>query len=255
MCVVSCNSSQTGPHTGPRLVLTGAGQQDTIDALLPTPLTAYVAGSSDARDVVEFTSVPVDSGPLSGEPEVAIALPDGYSYTTSSTDTATPVHHVAVALELGQRAGDARVIVGVPSLQLVDTAHFTVRAGRVADIAIEPRDSVIYLNGSAVIRLGAFDRFGNVTSTAFTMRVDSGPASAGGAGGLIVRANTVTLRFDLINATTGLTLPLPFTTNRFYPAWRPMLASPSGARVRHVVSRTVTARPAAAGSRSGAVRK
>jgi Tol biopolymer transport system component len=48
----------------------------------------------------------------------------------------------------------------------------------------------------------------------------------------IVAANESTDRLDLINATTGQVISLPFTTGYAYPTWRPSAGSASNARTR-----------------------
>jgi hypothetical protein len=150
-------------------------------AFLPQELTAYVGGATDSAQIIQFTSVLIDSGPWKGIAEAEVGAPPNFGNSTSITDTATREHPATVAVRLGPVTGDARVIVSVPALNLTDTAHFTVLPGGIASVTVAPRDTVIYLSGNAAMRPNALDTYGNVTPAAVIVRVDSGPAAMTGS--------------------------------------------------------------------------
>jgi hypothetical protein len=71
--------------------------------------------------------------------------------------------------------------VSVPDLGLVDTVTLVVRPGNPAGITVAPKDSVITVNGTATLRGGATDSYGNVRSDPVTFSLLSGPATVSNA--------------------------------------------------------------------------
>src|SRR5579862_3945083 len=86
----SCTSG-TGPKDPAKLVVTGGGQTDTIGAVLQQLLTVQVTGHSGS-ELVQFSSIPVDSGPQLGQGEATLGPPDGLFFQATAVDSAKPGH-------------------------------------------------------------------------------------------------------------------------------------------------------------------
>ena len=173
------------PVGAPTLVVAGSGAQDTIDALIAQPLTARLEHNTTYPLDVSFVAIALPAPTADGGLyEALVAPPAGPArglFTSLVVDSATPTHDASALVQLGSRAGIARVVVAVPELNLADTVTFTVRAGAVASVSVAPRDTVVYLTGSASMRVAVRDRGGNPAMGPFSLAVQRGPATIGGA--------------------------------------------------------------------------
>jgi hypothetical protein len=149
-----------GDPTGASLrIVSGSGQADTATTELPLPLVVEVR--DDQGRLAEGVDVRVGdltcgagclAFPLAGpgapaEPEVVVQ--------------ADAAGRVSVPIRLGQVAGAARVPVAVPSLDLVDTARYSVAPGNAVAVRAEPADTAVYPDGSVTISGTVVDQYGN----------------------------------------------------------------------------------------------
>ncbi|HET8654568.1 MAG TPA: hypothetical protein VFL93_03560, partial [Longimicrobiaceae bacterium] len=100
----------------------------------------------------------------------------------------------SVRVRFGHVAGVGEVVVTAPTLGYQDTARYTVLPGAPARTAIEPRDTVVYLDGTITLRATVADRFGNRRPESPTITGSAGATVSGttvraaGFGVLRVRA-------------------------------------------------------------------
>jgi hypothetical protein len=142
-------------------VVAGEGQADTVDALAAQRLEIVVTddrGGPSPGIAVEFAG-DLAAGSAS-EPGVLVGTAaTGFQRTVSATTDASGKAWVNVTM--GRVAGTTRVVVTAPALGLADTAAFTVRPGTAVRLAVAPRDTGVYVDGSFALRVQAADRWQN----------------------------------------------------------------------------------------------
>lgn len=157
----SCTSStEPGGHSSLLRFVSGEGVTDTVQAFLGQPLLVEVHDSSGALapigTLVRFS--PMDS-PRGFEASVeALTATSYFSFATGTTDGAG---RTAVLVRLGTTAGTARIVISVPTLNIVDTARFTAKPGAATQALIAPQDTALYVGRSFTLRGGVADRWGN----------------------------------------------------------------------------------------------
>lgn len=180
---IACAGS-TGPRETASNIqfLAGNHQSDTIQATLSQALVTRVAyaatGQPVVHQIVQFISV-ADSAGTSAE-AFSTQLTSNYpqEFTVDTTDASGKC---VVTITLGPQAGRARLVVKVPALGFVDTAVFTVTAGRPAGIRSGPADTAVYAGHTATLHSAVADRFGNPRTDPVTYAVASGPATLSGS--------------------------------------------------------------------------
>jgi len=186
----ACGTQPAEPTGTPALIVAGGSAQDTIDALLAQPLTVRLEHNSTYPLDVSFIGIPLATQTADGGMYEALVAPvvgpARGLFSPLVVDSATPTHDASALVQLGSRAGIARVVVAVTELNLADTVTFTVHAGAVSSVTVAPRDTVVYLTGSASMRVVPRDRGGNPTMAPFSLKVQKGPATIGGAQSLTV---------------------------------------------------------------------
>ncbi len=151
-----------GPTLEGLQILSGSEQTDTIAAELAKPLVVQVFDAPDhpAEGVeVQIGDRTCDLGCRA----FSIAGPGGVSRLETSLETDT-AGRVTVLIRLGTIAGPALVPIRVPSLQLVDTARFTVEPGNPETLRSTVGDTAIYADASMTLDTEVLDRAGNPRS-------------------------------------------------------------------------------------------
>lgn len=146
--------------------VTGNGAADTIDAYLSSSLAVQVNPAPGkvlpSGTAVDFRAIPTPSS--SADVTVGI-VGQPTTYTISTKLFASTTGGATVGVRLGSKAGSASLEVSVPSLELVDTAHFTVTPGKPAVLVVSPSDTVLVLGGTLTASVRATDRGGNPVTT------------------------------------------------------------------------------------------
>ena len=135
-------------------VISGAGQTDTILAVLPQALVVEIRDSASALTAgrtVRFTAVS----------SVAVSPLGAQSFTGLATDVSDGQGQAQALVRLGLAAGEARVEVAVPAFGLVDTVSFTVNRGAPARFTISPLDTAIAPGGSYTLQVERITDQGN----------------------------------------------------------------------------------------------
>jgi WD40-like Beta Propeller Repeat len=178
---VGCGSdSSTGPHSNGLTIVAGGGQSDTVLSVLPQSLIIQlVEAGGDGGHVVQFSSIAVPSESFLDYAYVKRL--DTQVAGTFAVDTTTETGRADIQVVLGQTAGPAPIVVSVPDFGIVDTVTFTATPGRAWGISVSPKDTTVAVNGTATLRGGAVDRYGNVRTDPVVFSALSGPATVSGA--------------------------------------------------------------------------
>ena len=200
LAALSCGDS-TGPG-GARPGLTLVSGYNLSDTATAQPAQALVVEVRDGKGaivprgtIVRFTGV----GDSYLEAEMTVeALTSAYfdTFATGETDGAG---RAAVLLQMGRRAGPARIAISVPTLNLQDTARYTVLPGQPSAVLLMPSDTAMYARGTYTIRGGVVDQFNNVRSDPVAYTASSPGVSVSSAGA--VTASTMGLY--TLTATAG----------------------------------------------------
>jgi hypothetical protein len=181
----------TGPGRSSLRLLYGDGASDTV---LSKPGQALVVevrsenGSPAQGSVVRFQALPIDSAnPYSLG--VYVAPLTSPTFSAFAADSADSRGRAAVLIQLGTRAGAARLIVSAPEFGLEDTARFTVRPGKATQVVVQPADTALHVGRTFQARGSTADRFGNLRSDPVSysvvgtgISITSGGAITAGAG-------------------------------------------------------------------------
>ena len=184
--VIGCSGS-TNPRTKPPsiLIAAGGGQQDTIGVTLPQALVVHVspspAGGSNVGQVVQFSAIQ-PSGPSGAFAYVSSLTAPGQADIV--VDTTDHEGRASVQIILGTVTGVAKVQIAVPELGYLDTASFTVLAGKAANVVMTPADTLVAVGKHVTLHGESVDRAGNARPTdAVTYSVRYGGVTV--AGGVV----------------------------------------------------------------------
>jgi hypothetical protein len=165
LAIAACGNPTVPDRGAPGiLVVSGAGEADSVTAILPQPLTVELRDSVGAlrRGVpLQFTTPAEEGAP--GLVFAPVGAADFQQSVTVATDSAG---RAQVRVALGRVAGTATVTI--TGLGFTQTAAYTVRPGAATSLAVAPADSAVTVGGTYSLRIVAPDRFGNPTSPAFT---------------------------------------------------------------------------------------
>src|SRR5205823_11128300 len=153
----------TGPGASSLRIVYGDGVSDTVLTKPAQALVVEVRGENGlpaVGTVVRFQPLPIDSAnPYSLGVYVApLTSPNFFPFVADSADGRG---RASVLIELGSRAGAARLVVSAPEFGLQDTARFTVLPGRAAHVMVQPRDTALYVGRAFQSRAVVTDQFGN----------------------------------------------------------------------------------------------
>ncbi len=145
-------------------LVSGYNQTDTVTA---KPAHALVVEVRDANGaivprgtVVRFTGV----GNFYFDAEMTVEGLTSANYDIFATGETDGAGRAAVLVQMGRVAGPARIAISVPTLDLQDTARFTVLPGQPSAILLMPSDTTMYASGTYRIRGGVVDQFNNARS-------------------------------------------------------------------------------------------
>src|SRR5437867_1450837 len=142
-----CGDHGTGPGPGRSSLrlLYGDGASDTVLSMPAQALVVEVRAENGAPaqgTVVRFQALPVDSAnPYSFG--VYVAPLTSPNFSLFAADSADFRGRASVLIELGFRAGAARLLVSAPEFGLQDTARFTVFPGKPTHVVVQPEDTTL----------------------------------------------------------------------------------------------------------------
>jgi hypothetical protein len=172
---LSCGDG-TGPNPiGPPgvRVIEGRSNGDTVYTRLTQALIVEVRQSS-GRVVPEGTIVRFEPVTEGFAAEVLVSPLDGSVYGILVADEANAQGRASTRVQLGSRAGDARLVVTVPEYGIVDTVTFTALPGNPVRVRVLPDDTTLFVSRSYTPRGGVTDQFGNVRPEPVTWSAGSG---------------------------------------------------------------------------------
>jgi hypothetical protein len=213
--LAACSSSTEPTRRAPSLtIVAGTNVTDTVLSILPQALVVEVHDSTGGLvtpgTVVRFEQVVDPANPYYFSAGVAALT--STSFGTFASAVTGQDGRAAVLVQLGTRAGMARVAVTVPILGLTDTARFTVTAGAPAYVRITPNDTTLGVGKSFTLSGGIADRFGNPRSDAVTWSA-SGPgitvSSAGVVTAVAVGRHTITATTSALGIGTASVSVVP----------------------------------------------
>jgi hypothetical protein len=144
-------------------MVAGANLTDTAGAAPSQALVVEVRDSSGAipplGTVVRFSSV--GAGPYTYVYEALVESLTSTYFGTFATGNTDQAGRAGVLVKLGTKAGPARIVVAVPTLNLVDTARFTVNPGAAYRAFLTPVDTVLYVGKSFTLRGAVVDQWNN----------------------------------------------------------------------------------------------
>jgi Tol biopolymer transport system component len=186
---LSCGDS-TGPSRDPGIhIVAGANVTDTVGAVLDQALIVEVRDDdgnlAPAGTVVRFESIPVGFFGL----EAAVSPLSAQGFGSLATPETDAGGRAAVRVQLGFKAGPARIRIAVPELGFVDTATFTVEAGNAFGITVTPVDTLIYVGETYTVTATVIDRHLNPRDDAVTWAASATGISITNAG--VVSANQI----------------------------------------------------------------
>jgi len=160
----SCGDS-SGPGGGhPGLTLIGG--YNLTDTITAQPARALVVEVRDNRGaivprgtIVRFS--PVATSYFYFDSEMLVGALTSTSFDISATEETDGAGRASVMVQMGTKAGPARIAISVPTFGLQDTARYTVLPGQPSEIHIMPGDTAIYAGAGYTIRGGVVDRWNN----------------------------------------------------------------------------------------------
>ncbi|HEY3745501.1 MAG TPA: hypothetical protein VGL17_04625 [Gemmatimonadaceae bacterium] len=181
----SCTSStEPREHSSLLRFVSGEGVTDTVQAFLGRPLIVEVHDSSGAPapigTVVSFSAMYSQQA----GPEAWLQALTTTTYSYFATGTTDAAGRTAVLVRLGTTAGTARVVITVPTLNILDTARFTVKPGAATQALIVPIDTALLVGKSFRLRGGVADQWGNPRPDPVTWSA-AGPGISVTSGGVV----------------------------------------------------------------------
>jgi hypothetical protein len=178
------SDSSTGPKANGISIVEGADVSDTVQARPLQPLVVEVREGGRTRPgvVVRFETLPVADTTRRSEYSIITSAVAQDWFSTSTSDTTDASGRASVLVQLGTVAGEVKLLLSAPALGLTDTAHFTVRPGRVAKLVMTAQDKELVYGGSYDIDAAAADRFGNRRPDALTFSSGSALATVDATG-------------------------------------------------------------------------
>ncbi|HYW09974.1 MAG TPA: hypothetical protein VE913_23615, partial [Longimicrobium sp.] len=133
-------------------VTAGAGITDTISARLPEPLTVAVTGNDGepAAGVTVFFTASAPENPF--DPSMHVVDVSSGRVGTQLTAITDAAGEARVRVWLSGKTGPGKISVTVPELGFAESALYTVTPGAPARTQITPRDTIVYIGGSAAYR-------------------------------------------------------------------------------------------------------
>jgi len=119
LCAASGSCSDGNSPSGVIIFEAGNQQADTAYAELTQALRVRIFGAPSGT-IVRFQSLPVDTGPPRSSVYVAAPSAPFYDFLADSTDH---TGETSARIKLGTVAGQGRLQVSVPELDLVDTGY------------------------------------------------------------------------------------------------------------------------------------
>lgn len=183
--VLSCGDNPVSPPGPPGIVvLSGAEVTDTVGLQLSEPLVVEVRDAKGKRVVwtpITFVSTRRIVAVYGGEDSLP-RLWLGAQAKDSILTATDSLGRASVLVKLGTFAGDAGVVVHLPSLGMVDTAHYTITPGTAVSLVTEPEDTSVYVGSDYALRTQVTDSWGNVRSDTVSFSTGSQAIELDGGG-------------------------------------------------------------------------
>jgi hypothetical protein len=182
----SCGGDAGGVVTPPPKsqlrIVAGQGTSDTIQTALVQPLVIEVdvGGAAAVGMGVRIDALSANDPTRLGESTILLAGSRGGQLAPSILTTTDASGRVSVWPVFGTIAGITRVVVTAPTLNLTDTATFTVMPGVAVAINLAVRDTAMSPNGQYAIGAFGFDRFKNHRAPTYSLLKGGGTVDATG---------------------------------------------------------------------------
>ena len=176
----------TEPRGDSRIhVVQGAGDIDTISAVLEEPLVVEVRGRNGRPAVgvlVRFEAQPHGNPERAGDAAIHACL-EFSPYCSSQlpfseipNDVTDSLGRAEILIQFGVVAGPAVMRIVVPELGISTSATYTVLAGAPARLRASLADTLLDIGGTVTVRGATADRFGNPRSDALEVSAGAGTA-------------------------------------------------------------------------------
>lgn len=155
--------SPTEPKPQGVTILSGSGVSDTVAAFLPQALIVEVRDSAGRRlrgVAVRFQASVTGLGEqVVPTVELSASTPDVYREVAETVTDG--IGRAAVRMRMGVVAGDAAILITVPTLESSALVELTVLPGATVRTVVMPRDTAVYVGASYTLRAATEDRYGN----------------------------------------------------------------------------------------------
>lgn len=181
--LLSCGGGTTQPRASLTIV-SGASVTDTVGTVLAAPLVVQVRGTDGAPaagTMVRFTARPWADDP-SFWPICVKAAPQNSCGIVKDSALADADGRSRAYVLFTYLATPATVVIEAPSLDLRDSAAYTILPGQPRRVRASPRDSAVLVGGSYQLRAATHDKYGNPRPDPLIFSVVSGPVSVDAAG-------------------------------------------------------------------------
>jgi hypothetical protein len=142
-------------------IIAGAAITDTIESEPAQALIVEVRGSDGKAQPGVIVRFDARFPSRPGYDAVRVAPLHTFAYSHDITDTTDQRGRVFAAVQLGNTAGNATIVVTAPELGLRDSAQYVVKPGRPSQLLLAPHDTTIGVGRDVTLSASLSDRFGN----------------------------------------------------------------------------------------------
>jgi hypothetical protein len=169
----ACGGAEPGAPVAPpspaALTVAPTTLDDTIGATFSTPITVRVMRGTVPQVGLAVRMTVAGAGSLASLSASANGPANAALSTTTDATGATNVFAT-----FAMTAGSGAIAVDVPVLGLSDTVRFVVRAGKVAQLSVLPRDTTVFVGKPLKLRVTLRDRGGNPVTDRYDVSGISG---------------------------------------------------------------------------------
>lgn len=193
--VVACGSTGRDVPTeiapGPA-TLRVVSQPSLTDTALARPDAALIVelqqdGMAKARQEIQFESIASPDG-FPGFFRLTLASSPESAFGSQITETTDDLGHASARIRLGGLAGQARVVVRSPGLNMADTIQFTVQPGNASRIVLSVRDTALKPGESYTVSAYTTDQNDNRRADVPTFAAGPNVASVDASGRITTRS-------------------------------------------------------------------
>jgi hypothetical protein len=168
----ACRGESVAPTpAAATLTLSTTSLEDTIGVTLLSPISLRVLRGAVPQTGLAVRMTVGGSGNLAS---LAASATGAFAATLPATTDATGTANAFVTFAL--TAGSGTIAIEIPSLALRDSVRFVVRAGKLAQVSVAPRDTAVFVGRPLKLRVELRDRGGNVVADRLDVSSISGLA-------------------------------------------------------------------------------